>query len=371
MEAERQMSSNTGRPAALGSADSSVLAAGFLRSMGITWGAGVLLCGAVLPFACAQSSPAVSAPGQGAERTASVQGFVEDVDGAVIPGAHIAFSGADGSTRTVSVGADGGFQLEPLPAGAFELTVSAAGFAVGTVTGTLLSNEHRQLAAFRLPAGTTEAVDVTISQREVATAEVHEEEHQRLIGVIPNFFVVYDWHAPPLTTRQKYELSWKTMSDPVTLGVTAGIAGVQQATGNLSGYGQGAQGYGKRLGAGLADETIGTLLGGAVLPALLHQDPRYFYKGTGSVRSRFLYALSTAVIAKGDNGKWQPAYAGVAGDLAAGALSNLYYPANDRSGVGLTFKNGFIGVALDGVQNVIQEFLLKHLTPKISGYSAP
>ena len=331
----------------------------------------MLLCGAVLPSARAQSSPTVSSSVQEEERTASVQGFVVDIDGAGIPGAHIAFSGADGSTRTVPVSTNGGFELDHLSAGAFQLAVSATGFAVGTVTGTLLPNQHRDLATIVLTAGSTEAVDVTISQRELATAEVQAEEHQRLIGVIPNFFVVYDWNAPPLTTRQKYELSWKTMSDPVTLGITAGIAGVQQATGNLSGYGQGAQGYGKRLGAGLADETIGTLLGGAVFPALLHQDPRYFYKGTGSVRSRFLYALSTAVVAKGDNGKWQPAYAGVAGDMAEGALSNLYYPANDRNGVALTFENGFIAVALDGAQNVIQEFLLKHLTLKTSSYPAP
>ena len=335
------------------------------------WGAGVLLCGVGLPIARAQSSARVSSSAQGTERTASVQGFVEDVDGAGIPGAHIAFSGADGSARTVFVGTDGGFELEHLPAGSFQLGVSAAGFAVGKVTGTLLPNEQLELATIVLTAGTTEAVDVTISQRELATAEVHAEEHQRLIGVIPNFFVVYDWHAPPLTARQKFELSWKTMTDPVTLGITAGIAGVQQATGNLSGYGQGAQGYGKRLGAGLADETAGTLLGGAVFPALLHQDPRYFYKGTGSVRSRLFYALSTAVIAKGDNGKWQPAYAGIAGDLSAGALSNLYYPANDRNGVGLTFENGFIAIALDGAQNVIQEFLLKHLTPKVPSYPTP
>ena len=339
--------------------------------MGLIWGAGALLCGAVFPVACAQNSPAVSSSLQVAERTASVQGFVEDVDGAGIPGAHIAFSGADGSVQTVSVGTDGGFELERLPAGSFQLGVSAAGFAVGKVTGTLLPNEQLELATIVLTAGTTEAVDVTISQRELATAEVHAEEHQRLIGVIPNFFVVYDWHAAPLTIRQKFELSWKTMSDPVTLGITAGIAGVQQATDNLSGYGQGAQGYGKRLGAGLADETAGTLLGGAVFPALLHQDPRYFYKGTGSVRSRLFYALSTAVIARGDNGKWQPAYAGIAGDLSAGALSNLYYPANDRNGVGLTFENGFIAIALDGAQNVIQEFLLKHLTPKVPSYPAP
>ncbi len=310
-------------------------------------------------------------PGQATETSGALSGFVEDKDGAGIPGARIVFTGADSSMHTVTAAGDGGFQLDRVPAGAFQLTVSAVGFAPGKAIGTLHQDEQQELPTVVLEAGASEAVDVSISRQELAAAEVQAEEHQRLVGVIPNFFVVYDWHAPPLTSRQKFELSWKTLIDPVTLGLTAAAAGLQQATGSLSGYGPGAQGYGKRLGAGLANETIGTLLGGTVFPALLHQDPRYFYKGTGSVRSRLFYALSTAVIAKGDNGRWQPAYAGIAGDLTEGALSNLYYPANDRNGVGLTFENGFIAVGLDGAQNVIQEFLLKHLTPKAPIYPAP
>jgi len=115
----------------------------------------------------------------------------------------------------------------------------------------------------------------------------------------------------------------------------------------------------------MADFVSGTLLGGAVLPVVFHQDPRYFYKGTGSVWSRFGYAMATAVIAKGDNGKWQPAYASVLGDVGAGALSNLYYPAGSRNGAALTFENGGLSILFDGAGNVVQEFLLKHLTPKV------
>ena len=145
--------------------------------------------------------------------------------------------------------------------------------------------------------------------------------------------------------------------------MTGILAGVQQERNTFSGYGQGAAGYAKRFGAGYADFAVGTGLGGAVLAVLFHQDPRYFYKGTGSVWRRGSYALATAVIAKGDNGKWQPAYASLLGDFAAGAISNIYYPASDRNGAKLTFENGGLSVLSDGISNVVQEFLLKHLTP--------
>src|SRR5580698_1183712 len=98
------------------------------------------------------------------------------------------------------------------------------------------------------------------------------------------------------------------------------------------GYGQGAQGYAKRFGASYTDGFVGTFLADAVLPSVLHQDPRYFYRGTGSIRSRALYAMASAVICKGDNGRWQPNYSNVLGNLAAAGISNAYYPASNRNG---------------------------------------
>jgi hypothetical protein len=104
---------------------------------------------------------------------------------------------------------------------------------------------------------------------------------------------------------------------------------------------------------------IGNVLGGAVFPIIFKQDPRYFYKGVGTKKSRALYALSTAVIARGDNGKWQPAYAGILAELAAGGISNAYYPAAERQGVGLTFGNAAVGIAFTGVSNLFQEFFFR------------
>ncbi len=178
-------------------------------------------------------------------------------------------------------------------------------------------------------------VQVGLSRTELAEEQVKQEEKQRVLRVVPNFYVSYDPHALPLTSKQKFQLAWKTTIDPVTFGLTAGIAGIQQAQNHFSGYGQGAQGYAKRYGAAYGDFVSGTFVGSAILPSLLKQDPRYFYKGTGSKRSRTLYAIANAVICKGDNGRWQANYSSILGSLAAGGISNLYYPSNDRNGVGV------------------------------------
>jgi hypothetical protein len=186
-----------------------------------------------------------------------------------------------------------------------------------------------------------------------------------VLGVLPNFYVSYIPNAAPLTPKQKFKLATMTVIDPFTFVFVGGAAGVQQAQDHFRGYGQGAEGYGKRFGAGYADTVSGTFIGGAILPALLKQDPRYFYKGTGSKALRFLYAIANAVICKGDNRHWQPNYSNMLGSLAAGGISNIYYPAQDRNGVGLTFENAALGIGGSAVSNLFQEFVIRKLTPKL------
>jgi hypothetical protein len=125
--------------------------------------------------------------------------------------------------------------------------------------------------------------------------------------------------------------------------------------------------YERTRRAAYGDALIGTMIGGAILPSLLRQDPRYFYKGTGSTRSRILYALANAVVCKGDNGHWQADYSGILGALAAGGISNLYYPAGSRNGAELTFENTLIGLGGSAVGNLFQEFLVRKLTPHAQG----
>jgi hypothetical protein len=315
----------------------------------------------------AQQQPVV------AVAASSVSGVVIDFDGAGISGAQVVLH-LDGSNTdaTTVTDANGRFVFSAARAGSFAVRVVATGFGPGKTTGTLREGNDVELDPIKLAAAASIDVEVgAMTQQEIAEEQIHAEETQRLIGVVPNFFVTYTWKAAPLTPRQKFELSWKSALDPFSIGVVVATAGVQQAENHFAAYGPGVAGYSKRFGADYADLAIGTFVGGYVFPSLLRQDPRYFYKGTGSFMSRALYALSTAVICRGDNGHWQPNYSGVLGDLAAGAASNLYYPAYDRTGASLTIENGLVSAALDGVGNLLQEFVYHHFTPALHKQQPP
>jgi hypothetical protein len=269
--------------------------------------------------------------------------------------------------QEVLSGDAGQFSFASVAPGPFQLTITSAGFTSQSSSGILRSGEIYTVPQIALALATAATeVRVVPSPTEVAEDQIKVEEKQRVLGVVPNFYVTYDHHAVPLASKQKFELAWKTIVDPVTFGVTGAIAGIQQAQNDFSGYGQGAQGYAKRYGASYADAVTGTIIGSAILPSLLKQDPRYFYKGTGSKRSRILYAIANSVICKGDNGHWQANYSGILGSLAAGGISNLYYPAKNRDGAELTFENTLIGIGETAAVNVLQEFLIRRLTPNAS-----
>jgi hypothetical protein len=230
------------------------------------------------------------------------------------------------------------------------------------VMGSLQAGEQVEMPQISLPAAATIDVDVVFSQREIAQEQIRDEEKQRVFGAIPNFYVSYVPNAAPLAARQKFELAWKQSVDPVNFVMTGIIAGAQQSQDTFGGYGQGAQGYSKRFGAAYADGAIGTMLGNAILPTVFKQDPRYFYKGRGSIAARALYAMANTVICKGDNGRWQPNYSNILGNFAAGGISNLYRPAADHEGAELTVEDGLIGLAAGAGANLFQEFLLKKIS---------
>ena len=297
----------------------------------------------------------------------SIIGTVVDQSGAVVAGARVRLSREDQSpSQEVLSGNDGRFSFANIAPGPFQLTVTSAGFATQTSSGILHSAENYIVPKSALAVATAVTdMEVGLSQTEVAEEEIKVEEKQRVLGVLPNFYVSYIPNAAPLTAKQKFKLALRTVVDPFTLVFVGGAAGVEQAQNHFAEYGQGAQGYGKRFGAGYADTVADTFIGAAILPSLLKQDPRYFYKGSGSQRSRILYAIANAVICKGDNGRWQANYSNILGSVAAGGISNLYYPRQDRNGVGLTFENAAIGIGASAVANLFQEFLIRKLTPKV------
>ena len=297
----------------------------------------------------------------------SIRGTIVDPTGGAVAGAQVRLSREDPSPdQEVQSGDDGQFSFANVAPGPFQLTITSAGFATQASAGILRPGESYTVPqiAMSLATSVTE-VHVVVSRAEVAEDQIKAQEKQRVLGVLPNFYVSYDHHAVPLNPKQKFELAWKTTVDPVSFGVTGVIAGIQQAQNDFSGYGQGAQGYARRYGASYADVVAGTLIGSAILPSLLKQDPRYFYKGSGSKRSRILYAIANSVICKGDDGHWQANYSGILGSLAAGGISNLYYPAKDR-GAALVFESTLIGTGETAVINLFQEFVIKKFTPHVS-----
>lgn len=261
---------------------------------------------------------------------------------------------------------DGRFSFAGIAPGPFQLTITAANFTPQTFSAILHPGEACIVPpiALALSPEVTE-VSVTLSRIEVAEAEIKEQEKQRVLAFIPNFYVSYVPNAAPLAPKQKFELAWKTTVDPVSFVMIGVVAAFQQGNDDFHGYGQGAQGYGKRYGAAFADSATSNFIGGALLASLMKQDPRYFYKGTGSKKSRALYALANAVICKGDNGHWQANYSGMLGSLASGGISNLYYPPGDR-GVGLVFENFGIGLGANAAVNLFQEFVVRKLTPRLA-----
>jgi hypothetical protein len=295
----------------------------------------------------------------------SMAGTVTNTNGGLVPNASVTLRGPEqDDTRTLVTSEKGLFEFQDLKPGIpYQITVSAEDFAdwISPIV-TLEPGQRKIVTGIQLQIATLHTqVDVTYNPVEVATEQLKAEENQRVFGFIPNFYVSYDHDdAAPLTSKMKFELALKVSMDPITVGGIALVAAAKQA-GNTPNFGQGWNAYGERFGATAADGYIDIMIGGAILPSLLHQDPRYFYQGTGGAGSRTRHAILSAFIAKGDNGKWQPNYSTMGGDLATSALSNFYYPKSNR-GVGLVFGSFAIATVERISANLAQEFLFSKFT---------
>ncbi|MDP9038841.1 MAG: carboxypeptidase regulatory-like domain-containing protein [Acidobacteriota bacterium] len=327
-----------------------------------------LSAAAELPEApSAQVTPPAAPAFQG---TARVEGSVQDTQGGPVPDATVTLAAAGIlGDRSVTSAQDGTFAFTALPAGQYRLIVSAQGLEPYT-SGEFVVHAGATVAQppIALKFSTSTSINVVATPDQIAIAQVHEEEKQRVFGVFPNFYTSYIWNAQPLPASQKYKLALRTMVDPLGFLIVAGVAGAEQFNGTFPGYGPGIEGYGKRYGAALADSTTSRIVGYAFLPAVLHQDPRYFYQGSGGWRSRTAHALSSTFVARGDNGRDQPNYSHLAGSLVAGAVSNAYHPESSR-GVRNTFQTFGITVTANLLGNLFREFVLRGFVPSVPDYA--
>lgn len=339
----------------------------------------------LLAQATAPSPPTEPAPRSGAPqdqeisqrqlneaRRGTIVGTVTDVNDDAIPGATIVLQDPGPSVRrTLTTNENGWFEIRDVESGIpYHVTISATGFSSWTSPVFIVKpGQYKILDISRLrPEEVHTTVTVTPqSSEEIAAEEVKIEETQRGFGFVPNFFAVYNASPAPLTAKLKFSLAFKVATDPVTIAGVVMLAGLGQST-RRSTFSDDWKGFGEGLGANYANQFTYTMLGGAVLSSLLHQDPRYFYKGTGTTKSRTLHAVAAIFIAKGDNGRWQPSYSSLGADLASAAISNTYYPASNR-GVRLVLQNFAVNTAVHMGVHLLQEFVFR--PPKLQGLPAP
>jgi hypothetical protein len=372
--------------------NSSLIAGSFFISVPVrlAWlGLIVLICSSPSPAQAEQSparlavennpanSPtprmAIDAPEDQQKVPGTITGSVVGQDGIAVVGAKVKLTQEGQSvSQEVTCSEDGQFAFTNVAPGSFQLVITSDGFAARTSRGELHSGENFTVPQVSMVLATNATeIRVEVSVIEIAQEQLKDEEKQRVLGIIPNFYVTYVPNAAPLTPKQKYNLAWRLNIDPVSFLMAGQTAGIQQARNEFSGYGQGAEGYAKRYAATYANFTISNFLGSAVFPSIFKQDPRYFYKGTGTTKSRVLYALANAVICKSDGGHWQVNYSGIIGSLASGGISNLFYPASDRNGPALTFENTAMSIGSTAIFNLMQEFVLRKLTPKVPNTPDP
>jgi hypothetical protein len=213
----------------------------------------------------------------------------------------------------------------------------------------------QQVAPVAAPGQTVTSPDAEEQKRQKAEEQLKHQEHQRILGVIPAFNASNIPDAVSLTSKQKFKLAFRSAIDPFQFFTAAVGAGVSQSNNSYEEYGQGVEGYAKRFGAGYLDNFDGAILGNAVFPVIFREDPRYFRKGTGRFSSRFLYAVASTVRCKTDAGHWGPNYGNLLGNLAAGGISNLYYPDSER-GASLTVQRAIVVSAYGAIGALAYEF---------------
>ena len=295
---------------------------------------------------------------------AIINGIVLDREGYSIPGAAVSIVGEKSDYKSSSTAdANGHFTLDRLDASnTYRLTITAPGFSEWDSKEIALQpGQNLDLDNIEMTISAVETSVTAVFAEHLAAQQVKAEETQRYLGVVPNFYVVYDrTNVVPMPASLKFHLAIRAETDVVTFTGAALLAGIHQAS-DTPAFQQGFKGYAQRYGAAYAGGVSDILIGGAILPSLLHQDPRYFYSGEGTTRQRVTHALRAVFLTHGDNGKIQFNYSGIGGDMASAALANTYYPSANR-GPQLFLANWAVLSAGRAANTLAQEFLGKFTT---------
>jgi hypothetical protein len=174
--------------------------------------------------------------------------------------------------------------------------------------------------------------------------------------VMPNYLTVdTQSQVKPISWKEKFAISAKGSFDPYEFTIVGIVAGIRQEENSSPAFGQGMEGYAKRYGAAFADQVDGNIMVGGVFPTILKVDPRYFQRGRGSFLHRFGYAFDRIFIARTDSGGSMFNVPEFAGNATAIAISNVYYPASDRS-FSSSLSDWGTQMGLDAFGNELKEF---------------
>lgn len=177
----------------------------------------------------------------------------------------------------------------------------------------------------------------------------------RIFGLLPGYGMVEaGMQPPPLTSGQKFKLAVQYIN-PYTFVFVAAEAGINQARNHPSDYGQGAEGYGKRYGAGLADGLTDGIFVTGVYPSIFHQDPRYYRLGDGSFSHRVEYAVTRVLVTRQDSGRKAFNISEILGSFSSSALAVTYYPQSERDFSDVAQRAG-ISFAFDAGFDLLKEF---------------
>ena len=298
-----------------------------------------------------------------AQEAGFIQGKAIDSSGAPVYGGLVLVEGATGNQYKTVTDDNGVFRISSLALENYSVRISASAFSDWTASNVPASAtpESEPLLAVLQVAPQVTAVTVGVPLEEIAAEQISHELKQRTLSVIPNFYVSYESQPAPLSPKRKFHLALRLLVDPTTVTTAGIVAGIQQAKNSYWEWGQGGEGYAKRFAATYGTAAQNLVITSVLAASVLRQDPRYFYRGHGTVAGRAWYAFESAFRTKGDSGEWQPPYAGLIGSVISAEISNTYYPGarTQYSLLGRSLMFHFVGLV---AVNLAQEFLLKKLT---------